>query len=195
VKAYDVRPAARGEVESLGATFLELPLETSGAEGAGGYARVMDEAFYERQRALLSETLVETDVLITTASVPGARAPVLVTAGMVERMRPGSVIVDMAAATGGNCEVTRPGETATHAGVTVMGPTNLPATVPHDASLLYARNVATLLLHLTDKAGGLKIDLSDEITRGTLVCREGEVVHPRVRQALGLEPLAAEGGS
>ncbi|CAN5653306.1 Re/Si-specific NAD(P)(+) transhydrogenase subunit alpha [soil metagenome] len=187
VKAYDIRPAARNEVESLGATFLELPLETEDAEGAGGYACAMDEAFYKRQRELLSEVLGEIDVVITLAAVPGQKAPILITGEMTRRLRPGSVIVDLAAPFGGNCELTKPDEVVHTEGITILGPTNLPAMVPHDASLMYSRNLATFLLHLTDKEGALKLDLDDPITRETLVARDGELVHPRVRQALGLE--------
>jgi NAD(P) transhydrogenase subunit alpha len=192
VRAYDVRPVARAEGESVGATFLELPLDTAGAEAGGGYARAMDESFYDRQRQLLTEALIDTDVVVATAAIPGARAPLLVTAEMVRRMRPGSVIVDLAAATGGNCEATRPDQVIDVEGVAILGPTNLPATVPHDASLMYARNIAALLTHLTDKEGRLKLDLSDEITRGTLVVHQGEVVSERVRSLLG---LSAGGGA
>src|SRR5690606_29064210 len=143
----------------------------------------------------LTSVLAETDVLITTAAVPGARAPVLVTAEMARGMRPGAVIVDLAAATGGNCELTRPDETVDiGGGVTVLGPTNLPAGAPHDASLMYAKNVATFLLNMVDKSGALTIDLADEITRGTLVTRDGEVQNARVRERLGLEPLAPPSG-
>lgn len=194
VKAYDVRPAARAEVESLGATFLEIPLDTTGAEGAGGYARVMDEAFYAKQRELLTAVLTDIDVAITTAAVPGARAPVLITAEMVRGMRPGSVIVDLAAASGGNCEATKPDEVVTHEGVSILGPTNLPATVPHDASLMFSRNITAFLLNLADKSGALVVNLDDEITRGTLITRGGAVVHPRIRQLLGLEPEAPTPG-
>lgn len=189
VKAYDVRSAARAEVESLGATFLELPLDTAAAEGTGGYARTMDEAFYARQRELFSAVLKDTDVVITTAAVPGSKAPLLITIDMLRTMRAGAVVVDLAAVAGGNCEVTRPDEVVDFEGVTVMGPTNLPSSVPRDASLTYSNNISTFLLHLSDKSADLVLNLDDEITRGTLVAQGGEVVHPRVRERLGLEPI------
>ena len=185
VAAYDVRPAAREHVMSLGARFVELPLEAEAAEDVRGYARAQDEAFYRRQRELLERTVVESDVVITTAVVPGARAPVLVTADTVARMTPGSVIIDLAAERGGNCTLTRPNETVVEHGVTIVGAVNLAGTVPHHASQLYARTVTTFFLHLL-KTGIPEPDLSDEITRETLVTHGGEVVHPRVREALGL---------
>ncbi len=183
VEAYDVRPAVREQVESLGGKFVELELETGEAEDAGGYAKELGEEFYRKQREMMTRVVAESDVVITTASIPGKRAPILVTTTMVEGMRPGSVIVDLAAERGGNCELTRPGETVEHAGVTVIGPVNLPATVPYHASQMYAKNIATFLLHLV-KDGKLEPDREDEITAGTLVAIGGEVVHPRVREAL-----------
>jgi len=185
VSAYDVRPAVKEQVESLGARFVELPLETRDAEDAGGYARAQDESFYRRQRELMARVAADSDVVITTAVVPGRTAPVLVTAGMVRDMAPGSVIVDMAAERGGNCELTRANETVVEHGVTIIGPVNLAGTVPYHASQLYARNIATFFLHLV-KEGRLRLDLEDEITRETLLTREGAVAHPRVREALGL---------
>ena len=155
-----------------------------GAEGAGGYAKALGEDFYRKQREMMLRIVAESDVVITTAAVPGKKAPILVTAEMVEGMAPGSVIVDLAAERGGNCELTRPGETAVHNGVTILGPLNLPATVPHHASQLYAKNITTFLLHLLDK-GTLKVDLGDEITAGTLVTRDGKVVNPAVIGAMG----------
>ncbi len=181
VSAYDVRPAAREQVESVGAKFVSLPLEASGAEDRGGYAREMDADFYRRQRELMADTVRQHDVVITTAAVPGKRAPVLVTADMVAAMAPGSVIVDVAAERGGNCELTRPGETVVEHGVSILGPLNLAATVPYHASQLYARNVATFVAHLV-RDGQLAFDLADEITRETLVTRGGQVVHERVGQ-------------
>ena len=190
VEAYDVRPAVKEQVQSVGAKFLELDLDTGQAEDKGGYAKALGEDFYRRQRELLGQELQRFDAVITTAAVPGKKAPILVTKEMVKGMKPGSVLVDLAAATGGNCELTRPDETVVESGVTILGPSNLPATVPHHASQMYAKNVATFLLHLVkDKA--LTIDLADEITRETLVTRGGEVVHPRVREALGLPATAA----
>ncbi len=191
VKAYDVRPAVKEQIESLGATFLELPLEAGDAEDKGGYARAMDEAFYEKQRKLMAQALEESDVVITTAAIPGKRAPLLLTEAMLEAMEPGSVIVDLAAETGGNCESTRPDETRTVKGVQVLGPTNLPSTVPYHASSMYARNVANLVKHLA-KEGGIEWNLEDEITRGVLVARGGEVIHPRVKEVL--ERAAGDAG-
>lgn len=185
VQAYDVRPAVKEQVESLGAKFVELALEAGQAEERGGYARAMGEDFYRRQRELLARVVAESDVVITTALVPGQRAPVLVTADMVGSMRRGSVIVDLAAERGGNCEPTRPGEVAEVMGVTVIGLTNLASTVPFDASQMYARNVAAFVQHVV-KDGQLKLDQADEIVRETLVARDGDVVHPRVRALLGL---------
>jgi NAD(P) transhydrogenase subunit alpha len=195
VSAYDVRPAAREQVESVGAKFVSLPLETSGSEDRGGYAKEMDADFYRRQRELMTGAVKEHDVVITTAAVPGKRAPVLVTAEMVAGMAPGSVIVDVAAERGGNCELTRPGETVIEHQVTILGPLNLAATVPYHASQLYARNVASFLGHLLrdvkPAAAPLPLDTADEITRETLITHGGEVVHERVRQLLGLSPAAA----
>ena len=189
VEAFDVRPAVKEQVQSLGARFVELPLETGQAEDKGGYATAQDETFYQRQREMMARVVSASDVVITTAVVPGRKAPVLITADMVHGMAPGSIVVDLAAERGGNCELTRPDETVVSNGVTVLGPTNLPATVPYHASQMYARNVATFLLHLI-KDQELRIDPADEITRETLVVHNGEVVHLRVREALGL-PVAS----
>ena len=183
--AYDVRPAVREQVESLGARFVELPLQTHDAQDTSGYARPMDQDFYRRQAELLGELIAEQDVVITTAAVPGQRAPVLITRPMVERMAPGSVIVDLAAERGGNCELTRPGQTLCHKGVQIIGPLNLPATVPVHASQLFARNVAAFILNLV-RNGRIQTDADDQIIRETLVAHRGQIVHPRVRQALGL---------
>jgi|HubBroStandDraft_3_1064219.scaffolds.fasta_scaffold42157_1 NAD(P) transhydrogenase subunit alpha len=192
VSAYDVRPAVKEQVESVGAKFVSLPLDSAGAEGQGGYARQMDESFYRRQRELMAEVVRESDVVVSTAAVPGQKAPVLVTAEMVASMAPGSVIVDLAAERGGNCELTRPGETAVEHGVTILGPLNLASTVPYHASQLYARNAVAFLTYLVRK-GELVLDRSDEVVRETLVTHQGEVVHPRVRQGLGLAPEAPAG--
>lgn len=185
VSAYDVRPAVREQVESLGARFAAMDVEAAGAEDQGGYARAMGEAFYRRQREFLTEVLREQDVVIATAAVPGKRAPVLITREMAAAMRPGSVIVDLAAERGGNCELTQAGETVVEGGVAILGPLNLASEVPYHASQMYARNLAAFVLHLV-KDGALSIQLEDEITRETLITQGGEVVHPRVRQALGL---------
>ncbi len=190
VEAYDVRPAVKEQVQSVGAKFVELPLETAQAEDKGGYAKAQDESFYQRQREMMARVVASNDVVITTAVVPGKKAPVLVTAEMVRGMAPGSVIVDLAAERGGNCELTRPDEVVVERGVTILGPTNLPSTVPYHASQMYAKNITTFLLHLV-KEGAVKLDLSDEITRDTLVAQGGEVVNPRVRTALGLPELVA----
>ena len=187
VSGYDVRPAVKEQVQSLGAKFVELPLETAGAEDAAGYARAQDEAFYRRQRELMARVVAESDVVITTAVVPGKKAPVLITGEMVRGMTPGSVIVDLAAERSGNCELTRPEETVVEHGVTIIGPVNLASTVPYHASQMYARNLTAFFLHLA-KSGAIELNLEDEITRETLLTRGGEVVHPRVREALGLAP-------
>ena len=188
VEAYDVRAAVKEQVASLGAKFVELPLEAGGAEGQGGYAREMDEAFYRKQAETMARVVATSDVVILTAAVPGRKSPVLVSREMVEAMRPGSVVVDVAAEQGGNCAATVPGETVVIRGVTVMGPLNLAAAVPYHASQLYAKNIVTFLLSLL-KGGSLVLDPSDEIVHETLVIRGGEVVHPRVREALGLPLL------
>jgi NAD(P) transhydrogenase subunit alpha len=185
VSGYDVRAAVKEQVESLGAKFVMMEAGPADAEDKGGYAKAMGEDFYRKQRELLTEVLRVHDVVITTAAVPGKKAPILITKEMVGVMPPGSVIVDIAAERGGNCEATRPGESVSVGGVTVLGPLNLPATIPYHASQMYARNVATLLKHLV-KDGELKIDTEDEITRETMVTRGGEVVNPRVRELLGL---------
>ncbi len=183
VEAYDVRPAVKEQVESLGASFVDLPLDTAESEDAGGYAKAQDEAFYARQREMMGRVVAASDVVITTALIPGRPAPVLVTDDMVAGMAPGSVIVDLAAERGGNVEPSRPDEVVTAHGVTVLGPTNLPSTVPYHASRMYARNVSALLLHLV-RDGGVEIDPDDEITAGTLVSRDGEIVHPQVLKLL-----------
>ncbi len=184
VEAYDVRPAVKEQVQSLGAKFVEMELNAGESEDSGGYAKAMGEEFYRRQREMMMQVVAANDVVITTAAVPGKKAPVLVTQAMVEGMHPGSVVVDLAAERGGNCELTRPGEKVVHQGVTILGPLNIPAAVPYHASQMYAKNLSTFLLHLT-RDGELVLDAEDEITAGTLVTRDGDVVHPRVREALG----------
>jgi NAD(P) transhydrogenase subunit alpha len=188
VEAYDVRPAVKEQVQSVGAKFVELPLETSQSEDKGGYAKAQDESFYQRQREMMARVVAANDVVITTAVVPGKKAPVLVTAEMVRGMAPGSVIVDLAAERGGNCELTQPDQVVIEQGVTILGPTNLPSTVPYHASQMYAKNITTFLLHLIQE-GRVRIDAGDEITRETLVAQGGDVVHPRVRAMLGLPEL------
>ena len=184
VSAYDVRPAVQEQVQSLGADFVELDLDTGDSEVAGGYARAESEAFYEKQRSELGKVVADSDVVITTAAIPGQKAPLLITGEAVSAMRPGSVIVDLAAERGGNCEATRTDETVVEGCVTVMGPTNLPSTVPAHASQMYAHNVASFLQHLRhEETGRVHIDMEDEITAGTLVTRDGSIVHPRLLQA------------
>jgi NAD(P) transhydrogenase subunit alpha len=180
VEAYDVRPAVK-EVQSLGARFVELELEAQ--EGRGGYAGQQSEDFLARQRQLLAERVAAADVVITTAAIPGRRAPILVTAEMVRGMRPGSVIVDLAAETGGNCESTSPGRVVEVGGVAIDGTLNVPSTVPFHASQLYSRNLFNLLQHLL-KEGKVEIDFKDEITRGCCLTYRGEIVHERTRDLM-----------
>lgn len=186
VSAYDLRSAVREQIESLGAKFVVLDLDASAAEGSGGYAKAMDEAFYRRQRELLTEVLKEQDVVITTAAVPGRKAPTLITAEMAEAMGPGSVIVDIAAERGGNCELTQAGETIVHRGVTILGPMNLPSRAPSHASQMYGTNIVNLVKLLL-KDGAITVDLNDEIIRETLVTHEGKVVNPRIGAMLTQE--------
>jgi H+-translocating NAD(P) transhydrogenase subunit alpha len=185
VEAYDVRPAVKEQVQSLGAKFVELPLESGDAEDKGGYAKAQDETFYKRQREMMLKVVAASEVVITTALIPGKKAPILLTTEMVEAMAPGSVVVDLAAERGGNCELTRPDETVVHRGVTILGPSNPPALVPYHASQMYSKNITTFLAHLLGKDGAsqpvLPINADDEITKETLLTRGGDVVHPRVR--------------
>ena len=190
VEAYDIRPAVKEQILSLGAKFVELPLETGDAEDQGGYAKAQDETFYKKQRELLGQVISTSDVVISTAAVPGKKAPILITGDMVARMASGSVIVDLAAERGGNCELTKPGHTIVAHGVTIHGPENLSSTVPFHASQMYAKNVATFLLHLVKK-GEVQLDMNDEITKETMMTRNGEVVLPRIREALGLPVQSA----
>jgi NAD(P) transhydrogenase subunit alpha len=187
--AYDTREAVRDQVKSLGAKFVELDLQTGDAEDAGGYAKAQSEDFYNRQREQLARHVGAADVVITTALVPGQKAPLLITEDAVRGMKPASVVVDLAAEKGGNCELTEADREVVKHGVTLIGHTNLPAQVPNHASQMYAKNVATFLQHLVQE-GRLAIDLEDEITRGTLVANGGEVVSEVVRSR-----LAVAGGS
>ncbi|MCU1237365.1 MAG: alanine dehydrogenase/PNT domain protein [Candidatus Solibacter sp.] len=184
VSGYDIRTAVREQIESLGARFVVLQVDGAGAEDKGGYAKAMGEEFYRRQRELLGGVLAEQNVVITTAAVPGRKAPVLITREMAARMAPGSLIVDIAAERGGNCELTCPGETVEFGGVRILGPVNLPSTIPYHASQMYAKNIATFLKYLV-KDGKPSVNLEDEIVRETLVTHAGEVVHPRVREIVG----------
>ena len=189
--AYDLRPAAKEQVQSLGGRFVELSIEAKDAEDARGYARAQDETFYKRQRELLGKIVVESDVVISAAVIPGKKPPILVTKEMVASMAPGSVIVDLAGERGGNCELTRPGEIVVEHGVTIIGWFNLASTVPYHASQMYARNVSAFLLHLV-RDGKLQPNLEDEIVRETLLTRGGEVVNPRIREFFSLPALPAE---
>ncbi len=191
VEAYDVRPAVKEQVESLGGKFVELELETDTAEDAGGYAKELGEDFYRKQREMMTKVIAGSDVVITTAAIPGKKAPILVTTEMVEGMHPGSVVIDLAAERGGNCDLTKAGETVVHNGVKIIGPVNIPTTVPYHASQMYAKNIATFLLHLVDE-GNLKIDTEDEITEGTLITHGGKVVNTRVLEAMGASSEGSE---
>ena len=183
VEAYDVRPAVKEQVESLGARFVELKLDTGDAETSAGYAAAQSEEFYSRQRELLAEHLSKSDVVITTAAVPGKQAPILISEEMFTRLRPGSVIVDLAAEKGGNCALTEAGKRVVRNGVTVIGPTNLPSEVPVQASQMFSKNVSAFLGEIL-KDGSLHLDLENEIVQGTLVAHEGRLVHPAVIEAL-----------
>jgi NAD(P) transhydrogenase subunit alpha len=194
VQAYDVRPAVKEQVESLGAKFIEMELDTGASEDKGGYAKAMGEEFYQKQREMMTRVVAEQDVVITTAAVPGKKAPVLITAEMVRGMRSRSVIVDLAAERGGNCELTRPGETVMEHDVTIVGPTNLPATMPYHASQMYAKNISTFLLNMV-KEGKLELDMEDEIVAETLVTRDGEIASPRIREAMGAQQPASSAAS
>lgn len=188
VEAYDLRPAVKEQILSLGAKFVELPIETTEAEDKGGYAKAQDETFYQKQRELMAKVVASSDVVISTAAVPGKKAPILVTGDMVEKMTLGSVIIDLAAERGGNCELTKLNQTIVAHGVTIMGPENLASTVPYHASQMYAKNIATFLTHLVKK-GEMKLDMTDEITRETMLTREGEIMSPRIRELLNMPAL------
>lgn len=184
VEAFDIRPAVKEEVQSLGAKFVEIDLGED-TVAAGGYAKEVSEAAKQKTQAVLTEHIANSDVVITTAQVPGKRAPILVTAAMVEGMAPGSVIVDLAANQGGNCEVTDPGKDINYHGVTVIGPTNLPSSMPVHASQLYAKNIATLLQYLV-KDNAINLDFEDDIIRDTCITHAGEIRSDRVKTALGI---------
>jgi H+-translocating NAD(P) transhydrogenase subunit alpha len=190
--AYDMRPAAKEQVQSLGGRFVELPIEAKDAQDARGYATAQGEEFYRKQRELLGEAVAANDVVITAAVIPGKTSPILVTKEMVARMAPGSVIVDLAAERGGNCELTRGGEIVVEQGVTIIGTFNLASAVPYHASQMYAKNVTAFLLNLV-KDGKLQINEADEIHRETLLTRGGEIVNARVREFFGWPALAAKG--
>jgi NAD(P) transhydrogenase subunit alpha len=189
VQAYDVRPAVAEQVESVGGKFVRLEIDTSNAEDKGGYAKEQSEDQLKKQQELMGDVVAESDVVITTAAIPGRKSPVLVTQPMVERMDPGSVIIDLAAERGGNCELTQAGQDVIFSGVTIHGPINIPTTVPYHASQMYGNNVTTLLKHILDKEGNLALDMSDEINVGTVMCKDGDVIHPRLRSILGMPEL------
>lgn len=183
VSAYDVRPACREQVESLGGKFVELPLDASSSEDKGGYAKAMDEEFYRRQRELLASVVAQSDVVITTAAIPGRQSPLLVTADAVRSMQPGSVIIDLAAERGGNCELSQPDTRIVENGVTILGPTNIATDIPHHASQMLGNNVVKFLNNMI-KDGVLNLNLEDEIVRDTLVVHQGEVSNTRVKDLL-----------
>ena len=183
IQAYDVRPAVKEQVQSVGARFVELELDTADSEGSGGYAQAMDEQFYAKQREMMARVVSENDVVITTAAVPGKPAPVLVTEDMVKSMRPGSVVIDLAAERGGNCEITEPGRTVVKHGVTLVGEVNLPSTVPFHASQMYSNNIVNFLkLMIND--GALDVGIDDDIVQGATVTRDGEIVNEQVSALL-----------
>jgi proton-translocating NAD(P)+ transhydrogenase subunit alpha len=189
--AYDLRPAAKEQVQSLGGRFVELPVEAKDAQDARGYAKAQDDAFYQRQRELLGKVIAESDVVVTAAVIPGKTSPVLVTGEMVAHMAPGSVIVDLAAERGGNCELTRGGSTVVEHGVTIIGRYNLASTVPYHASQMYARNMSAFLVHLA-KGGEVKLNLNDEIIRDTMLTHGGNLVNARVREFFGLPAISTD---
>lgn len=183
IQAYDVRPAVKEQVQSVGARFVELELDTAESEGSGGYAQAMDEQFYAKQREMMARVVSENDVVITTAAVPGKPAPVLVTEDMIKSMKPGSVVIDLAAERGGNCEITEPGKTVVKHGVTLVGELNLPSTVPFHASQMYSNNIVNFLkLMIND--GALDANVDDDIVQGATVTRDGEIVNEMVRSVL-----------
>jgi len=191
VEAYDVRPAAREQIISVGAKPIELDLDTGESEGAGGYAKEQGEDFLRRQRELMTAVVAEQDIIITTAAIPGAKSPILVTEDMVKAMKPGSVIVDLAAERGGNCDLTEQGKTVIAHGVTILGPENVPSELAYHASQMYGKNMQTLLELILDDQGNLNLDFNDEIVAGTVVAHNGEVPHPYMRKLLHLPELIA----
>lgn len=189
VEAYDVRPAAREQILSVGAKPIELALEAEGTEDKGGYAKAQGEDFLRRQRELMTAVIAQQDIVITTAAVPGAKSPILVTEDMVKAMKPGSVIVDLAAERGGNCELTQLGKTIVAHGVTIIGPDNIPSTIPNHASQMYGKNMEVLLGHMINAEGNLSLDFEDEVIFETVIAHGGNVPHARMRSMLGLEPI------
>jgi H+-translocating NAD(P) transhydrogenase subunit alpha len=195
VSAYDVRSAVKEQIESLGAKFVVLDIDSGTSEDKGGYAKAMGEEFYRRQRELLTNVIREQDVVISTAAVPGKKAPILITTEMASALAPGSVIVDVAAERGGNCELTRPGETVVHQGITILGPLNLASTAPFHASQMYSSNIVSFLKLMLTKDGSLQLNREDEIIRETLVTYGKEIVHARVNELLGLIQAEGSGGA
>jgi proton-translocating NAD(P)+ transhydrogenase subunit alpha len=185
VSAYDIRPGVKDEVKSVGAEFVEFELSVDEAEDSGGYAKSQSDEFYRRQQEAMTKVMADHDVIIATAGVPGKKAPVLITEKMVNHMAPGSVIVDLVAELGGNCALTRPGQTIYHNGVTIIGPVNLASSVPYHASQMLAKNVTAFLTHLTDPKGHMVIDMKEVITLNTLLCKDGRIANQRVMEALG----------
>ena len=192
VEAYDVRPAAREQILSVGAKPVELDLDTGESEGAGGYAKEQGEDFLRRQRELMTEVVAQQDIIITTAAIPGAKSPILVTEDMVKAMKPGAVIVDLAAERGGNCDLTKQGETVVVHDVTILGPENVPSDLAYHASQMLGKNMQTLLELIVDEAGNLNLDFNDEIVAGTVVAHEGEIPHPHMRKLLNLPELESQ---
>jgi H+-translocating NAD(P) transhydrogenase subunit alpha len=187
VQAYDVRPAVKEQIESLGAKFVELDIDAGDSEDSGGYAKAQDESFYNRQRQELGKVVAASDVVVTTAAIPGKPSPLLITEEAVRAMAPGSVIVDLAAERGGNCALTQAEKEVVVDGVKILGPLNLPASVPYHASQMYAHNVSTFLKHLYKAEEGLQFDMEDEITRETLLTRGGKIIHPRLLEKIAKE--------
>ena len=192
VEAYDVRPAAREQILSVGAKPIELDLDTGESEGAGGYAKEQGEDFLRRQRELMTEVVAQQDIIITTAAIPGAKSPILVTEDMVKAMKPGAVIVDLAAERGGNCDLTEQGKTVMAYDVTILGPENVPSELAYHASQMLGKNMQTLLELILDEEGNLNLDFNDEIVAGTVVAHQGEVPHPHMRKLLNLPELESQ---
>ncbi|WP_286238067.1 Re/Si-specific NAD(P)(+) transhydrogenase subunit alpha [Neptuniibacter halophilus] len=192
VEAYDVRPAAREQILSVGAKPVELELEAEATEGQGGYARQQSEAFLQRQREQMTNILAEQDIVITTAAVPGAKSPVLITADMLAQMKPGAVIVDLASERGGNCELTCHGETRVVNEVTLIGPDNIASTLANHASQMFANNIENFLNNILNEEGGYQLDFDDEIIQASVITHQGELVNSRIRDQLGLSPLLNE---
>lgn len=192
VEAYDVRPAAREQILSVGAKPVELNLEAEATEGQGGYAQAQSDDFLRRQREQMTQVLAEQDIVITTAAVPGARSPVLITAEMVQAMKPGTIIVDLASERGGNCELTQHGKVITENGITIIGPDNIASTLAHHASQMFGNNLENFLNLILDDGGGYTLDFDDEIIQQAVVTRGGEIVHERIRNLAGLAPLTEE---